>query len=289
MIIMWEIIKFIFGFDFEFMRWGPGVHLHIANKILENEEFEDNEFLKINREFFLYGSVSPDITLGKKYIKDIDKHCHKWETAKKILENSKNDREKSIALGYITHLASDVIAHNFYIPKGLMVSRGLKNFTHTAMEIKVDMIFYKETENLIRDILKGDFSKEDIFIKNNISKALLPFALNRKIFEISLRTSKSRNLYRAFNVFSSYENWIIENKKNITEYHEISYNLAVDILKNKENSIVMKYDPNGEIHINSAKNIKKEYIAMGIEGCNKSLYKIPEELKLLGSCKTKKN
>ncbi len=278
---MWKIIKFILGLDFEFMRWGPGVHLHIANKLLENEEFADSKIAKENRKYFLYGSVSPDITLGKKYIKEIDKHCHKWETAFNLLKNSSNDREKAVALGYATHLAADVIAHNFYVPKELLVSRGLKNFMHTVMEIKVDLIFYKDAENLIKEILENDFTKEDKFIKKNISKAFLPFALNRKIFEISLRTSKSRNLYRAFNIFSNHENWIIENKKMITEYHEISYNLALDILKRREESIVMKYDPNGEIYINSAKEMKKEYKAIGVEGYHKSLYKIPEELKLL--------
>lgn len=282
---MWEIIKFIFGFDFEFIRWGPGVHLHIANKILENEEFEDIEIAKKNREYFLYGSVSPDITLGKKYIKEIDKHCHKWETSQNIIKKSKNDREKALALGYMTHLAADVIAHNYYVPKELLINRGLKNFLHTVMEIKVDMIFYKDGEKLIKEILKIDFSEEDKFIKNNISKSVLPFVLNKKIFEISLRTSKSINLYRAFNIFSPYENYTIENKKTIIQYHEISYNLAADILKNREKSIVMKYDPNGEIHINSAKDMKKEYRAMGVEEYHKSLYRIPEELKLLGGGK----
>ena len=282
MIPMWEIIKFIFGFNIGFMKWGPGVHLHIANKLLENEKFEELEIVKENKTYFLYGSVSPDITLGKKYIKEIDKHCHKWETALNILNNSKNDREKAVALGYITHLAADVIAHNFYVPKELLISRGLKNFLHTVMEVKVDILFYKDAEELLREILKTDFSEEDKFIKKNISKSFLPFALNKKIFEISLKTSKSRNLYRAFSMFSKYENWILENKSGIMDYHEISYNLAVDILKNREKSIVLKYDPNGEIHINSAKEMKREYIAMGIEGYHKNFYRIPEELKILG-------
>ena len=216
---------------------------------------------------------------------NIQNYLFKVHILQNILKKSKDDREKSVALGYMTHLAADVIAHNFYVPKELLVSRGLKNFMHTVMEVKVDMIFYKEAGELIKNILSEDFSKEDKFIKENISKALLPFGINRKIFEISLRGSKSSKLYKAFNIFSDYENWIIENKKSIMEYHEISYRLAADILKNMENSTVLKYDPNGEIHINSAKEMKKEYKALGIDGYHKNLYKIPDELKGLGGGK----
>ena len=57
--------------------------------LLTNEKFEELEIVKENKSYFLYGSVSPDITLGKKYIKEIDNHCHKWETALNILNNSK--------------------------------------------------------------------------------------------------------------------------------------------------------------------------------------------------------
>ncbi len=274
------LFRMIFFFNRFVMYWGPGVHLHLANKVLEEDiDSEAKEIIRANRKHFLYGNVSPDITLGKKYIKDLEKHCHKWETAFKIFQNAKDDRQKALGYGYLTHLAADVIAHNHYIPRELLVGRGLRTFLHTVLEIKVDMTIYKETYDIIKEMLEEDFKEEDNFLKENISKAILPFGVNRKIFEYSLKSSKSKYMYRAFRIFGNYENWREENKKMLMKYHEVSYKLMLEILKNMENSEIIKYDPNGEKNINESKILKKNNKKLFKDKTVKeSFYEIPQDL-----------
>jgi len=274
-------LKAIFFYRKLQLNWGPGVHLHLANKLLSDEELQntDKEIIQNNRKHFLYGNVSPDITLGKKYIKELEKHCHKWDTAFRILKNAKNDEEKTLGYGYLTHLAADVIAHNYYIPRELLVGRGLRNFLHTVLEIKVDMTIYKETSSVIKELLQCDFKQEDAYLKKNISKALLPFGINRKIFEYSLKGSKSRYMYKAFRVFGNYENWMEENQNLLKKYHEISYKLMKDLLENMENSEVVKYDPNGEKNIMDSKAVKKSHKGFRKDKSLKEhFYKIPNNL-----------
>lgn len=279
MIIFNILKKIIFPFNV-IINWGPGVHLHLAGKVLEdNIKNEDFEIIKKNKEYFLYGNVSPDITLGKKYIKEIEKHCHKWETAFNILNKASNDKQKAMSYGYLTHLAADVIAHNYYIPKELLEGRGLRNFLHTVVEIKTDMSIYKDTYSLIKNILDKDYKEEDKFLKENISKAILPFGINRKIFEYSLKSSKSKYLYRAFNIFGKYERWIEENRNILVYYHEISYNLMVDILNNLDKSEILNYDPNGEHNLKLLKKLRKQYkIEKQSKNLKESLYNVPIEL-----------
>lgn len=279
MIIFNILKKIIFPFNV-IINWGPGVHLHLAGKVLEdNIKNEDFEIIKKNKEYFLYGNVSPDITLGKKYIKEIEKHCHKWETAFNILNKASNDKQKAMSYGYLTHLAADVIAHNYYIPKELLEGRGLRNFLHTVVEIKADMSIYKDTYSLIKNILDKDYKEEDKFLKENISKAILPFGINRKIFEYSLKSSKSKYLYRAFNIFGKYERWIEENRNILVYYHEISYNLMVDILNNLDKSEILNYDPNGEHNLKLLKKLRKQYkIEKQSKNLKESLYNVPIEL-----------
>jgi len=283
MIKMEYILRILFGTNSFFNCWGPGIHLHIADMLLEKCEgvIKNIEFLKKYRNYFLYGSVAPDITLGKKYIREIEKHCHSWNTGFAILNNSKNNEERAVAYGYLVHLASDIIAHNYYIPKEMLASRGLRGIVHTILELKADSILFKDTKELLEEVLSVDFSKENEFIKSNISKAVLPFGINRKIFEYSLKGSKNRYFHGAIKKVTSYEKWIIDKRKILEEYYETSYALAFDILKNETDSIALKYDPNGEIHLKNIVEIKKEIRNIEIDNIHMLFYRIPKELKIL--------
>lgn len=278
------IIRFIlFLFLKNIKNWGPGVHLHLSNQILNDvdmQKCDDYEILKENRDKFLYGSIASDITLGKKYIKDLEKHSHTWKTGFNILNNAKTKEEIALGYGYISHLASDVIAHNFYIPKKMLISHGLRNFLHLVLEIKVDMTLYDDTYDLIKTILNSDFTTEDKYIKPFISKAVLPFGINKKIFEYSLKTIKSKYFFRSFFTFTDYENWQLENRKLIKQYHDFSYKLIKDIIINKENSILTNYDPNGEHNLSKIKELKAIYAEDVKFGKSKDYYIVPDELKL---------
>jgi hypothetical protein len=267
-------------------NWGPGVHLHLGNMVLaderDNKRINEIEIIKRNRTKFLYGTIAPDITLGKKYIKDLEKHSHIWETGFNILKNAEKESEIAFALGYLSHLASDIIAHNFFLPKQLVVSRGLRGFAHTILELKIDMGIYRDTYDVIKKMAEDDFTDEDEFLKKQISEAILPFGVNRKIFDYSLRSVKSKYFYNILNLFTSHKKWKMENREMIREYHDLSFYMIMDVLIYKEKSIVTKYDPNGDHNFQILKELRKEYkiLSKEFEDVHKrNYYIIPGELR----------
>ncbi len=277
------ILKTIFFFVKFINYWGPGVHIHFGNMVLiENkDEIKDLAIIKRNKDVFLYGTVSPDITLGKKYIKELEKQCHKWEVGFNVIKNAKNDREKVLGYGYISHLAADVIAHNFYLPKELLAGRGFRNFAHTIIEMKSDMMLYHDTYESIKNMSVKDYKDENEYLKNMIAKSVLPFGMNLKIFKYSLKTVKSRGFYGAMKFFTKYSEWENIKKELIKEYHDISYKLVLDVLIKHEDSMILKYDPNGRYHLDSIKELKKTYKLKELKKNINEFYNIPEELKIL--------
>lgn len=272
----------IIWFDKLFKMWGPGVHLHICNLILNSRETNDEteRIIEKNKKNFFYGAVSPDITLGKKYIKEAEKHCHLWETGFKIVENAKNEKEYALGLGYIVHLAADVIAHNFFLPKQLLSGRGLRSFSHTLIEIKSDMMLYKETSDIFEYIISQDYSEEDEYLKELISPSYIPFGLNKRIFTYSLKSMKNKNLYNLSEFISGYTGWMEENREILKEYHALSYSAAIDVVNRGRDAEVTKYDPNGYHHFEALKELRKEYRALKIENYHENFYKVPDELKI---------
>ncbi|BDU50005.1 zinc dependent phospholipase C family protein [Haliovirga abyssi] len=277
---MRRLILSVLFFDKFLKFWGPGIHLHLGNKLLNSDkDFEGKDIIKNYKKEFLYGNIAPDITLGKKYIKDLEKHSHSWNVGFEILNKANSDKNKALAYGYLSHLASDIIAHNFFIPKNLLVSKGMRSFSHMILEIKSDMMLYKDTYELVYKMSKVNLKDEDLFLKSVISESFLPFKANRKIFEYSLKAMKSKYMYSGIRIFTNYENWIQENKKILEKYHKISYNLIENILEKKERSILLKYDPNGEKNIGILNELKKEYKLFKMKDYETNIFNIPEELR----------
>lgn len=45
------------------------------------------------------------------------RRAHRWDTLRRIAASPRNDEGRALALGYATHLVSDVVAHNEFVPE----------------------------------------------------------------------------------------------------------------------------------------------------------------------------
>ncbi|HDR47096.1 MAG TPA: hypothetical protein ENN94_05275, partial [Geoalkalibacter subterraneus] len=91
----------------EAYAWGIGIHLQLGSHILDNLQLLPaalRGLLAAHPHDFLYGCISADITLGKKFTHYLN-HCHSWRLGRKILAASVTDRQKACAHGYLAHLA----------------------------------------------------------------------------------------------------------------------------------------------------------------------------------------
>lgn len=106
----------------EAFAWGPGVHLHLGNFLLDNPDLLPKPLIDCvfcHSRAFLYGMLAADFFIGKGS-KPKPGHSHNWDVAHTLLERADSPRSRAYALGYVGHLAADVAAHNYFAP-GLML------------------------------------------------------------------------------------------------------------------------------------------------------------------------
>ncbi|MBN1142483.1 MAG: zinc dependent phospholipase C family protein, partial [Deltaproteobacteria bacterium] len=102
----------------ELWAWGMGVHLQVGSEILAGLELLPPSVEELLVRFpydFLYGCISADITLGKKFTHHLH-HCHSWRSGKKLLDAADSEPRKACAYGYLAHLGADTIGHSFFVP-----------------------------------------------------------------------------------------------------------------------------------------------------------------------------
>lgn len=183
----------------EAWAWGPGVHLAICNQLLHTPRILGPELaalLAAHPQAFLYGALSADIFVGKG-CRAKPGHSHNWETALDLLKSVASPEQHAYALGYATHLAADVLAHNFYVPTMLGTTPGSGKLSHVLLELQADrQVRWSggQAKGLFR---LPDMEAQDALLRRATQQAnKWPFLLKKQIYKGSVRISSRKELHK---------------------------------------------------------------------------------------------
>ena len=117
--------------------WGLVTHLYFAQSLLWAMPLLDPRLqaaIKKFPELVMAGACLPDLAI----ISHRFRHTHLWENAQQLMLSAKTEQETAIAIGYVSHLYVDVIAHNHFVPAH--EAKWFKNdiLTHITSEWAMD-------------------------------------------------------------------------------------------------------------------------------------------------------
>ncbi|MBI2341328.1 MAG: zinc dependent phospholipase C family protein [Deltaproteobacteria bacterium] len=228
------------------LAWGPGTHIEIALSLLEKIALMAPAVRAViagREEWFLYGSVAADIIVGKKYAGEYD-HCHNWRVGFNVLRSAKTDRERAAAYGYLAHLASDIIAHNYFIPFKIIKSYRAKVLSHTYWEMRFDMHVRNSVWDEMSKMIMHDFSPFDNLLKRTLKRALFSFGTSKKIFSGILALQRFRQFRRSFAAYSKKSKYGLD-IKDVKHYMRLAFDSALGILSDPKTASCIKCDPTG--------------------------------------------
>jgi hypothetical protein len=246
--------------------WGAGVHLGLGSYLLDNMYLLPSAIQTLLLAYphdFLYGCISADITVGKRFTHYLN-HCHAWGMGKKILQAAETDAQKSCAYGYLSHLAADTIAHSYFVPFKMVRTFNTVLLKHTYWEIRSESHVDPQIWKLAKQIASEDFRHNDAMMRNVLSNTIFSFKTNKRIFNSILLLSRLRHWQKMLLSLSSSSKWTLENDV-LEEYFDIAREASVSILCTMEASPFWNADPTGEKAIGVAKGIRKKMIKRWFE------------------------
>src|SRR5205807_98033 len=116
--------------------WTPGTHVYLGESVLANLHQLPGLVGDLLRAFpydFLYGNIAADTSIAKKYA-PVGRHCHAWHVGQEIFDLAPTDPLKAFGLGYLSHLAADSVAHNFFVPRQLLLTSVTTALGHSYWE-----------------------------------------------------------------------------------------------------------------------------------------------------------
>jgi hypothetical protein len=248
--------------------WGAGVHLSTGLRILAAPELLPQALQTLLTGYpldYLYGTIAADITLGKKHTHHLE-HCHNWRIGRKILERGKKHgpEAEACAYGYLSHLAADTIAHNYFVPYKLAMTYNTTLHNHAYWEIRADIGIKKETWTIAQDLARRDNSKLDKVLRGSISDTIFSFGTNKQIFNSMMLISRLQRWQKMIETIATHSRWPF-NQKEHNEYMALALEATLGILGD-EQSPYWNADPTGDRALTAAGLIRKNLKLLWLDG-----------------------
>lgn len=239
--------------------WGPATHVYLGSALLDSLHLvpEAVRALVAAHPFdFLYGNLAADISLAKKYVPE-GRHCHHWHIGEEIHDKAPNDRLKSMSLGYLCHLAADTIAHNWFVPRQLVLTSSTSGVGHSYWEARMDTHLDERYRRLARHVvMEHDHREADALFDQVLSHTLFTFRTNRRIFRGMIRFQDSERWQSVFGTMVSRSRWDLSDEA-VVGYLERSFDYIVDYLDRRGEAICAALDPIGDRHLAMSKQVRR--------------------------------
>lgn len=244
-------------FPVDSIAWGGGMHLQLGVSVLNNLSVLEPSLACILSTYphdFLYGCISADITVGKKFTHYM-LNCHRWQIGQSILKAAKDDRQRACGYGYLCHLAADVIAHNFYVPYKTMRSFATITMKHAYWEMRFETFVEKDVWKVAKDVCKTDQTENDRLMRSVLTPTLFSFRTNKKIFSSIMLLSRLEKWQKIMQTLSDKSRYQLA-ETDRDNYLRLAEETVLQFISNPAESSLLQSDPTGERALATADAIR---------------------------------
>lgn len=227
------------------LAWGPGVHLAASRFILSNLDLLPAALSALLSQFpqsFLYGSLSADFFIGKgSRIKP--GHSHNWESGLDLLDESQKPHLLAYAHGYLSHLAADVVAHNFYVPNLMARTPAPGPLTHIYVEVQADSRLTAGL-NLGCRFFRPLQRDADKTLLKTLRKNTFSFKCRKRLFKGTMALAKAKTWNRSLRLAQRMLP-LPDDQAYLQGMFELSLRSVLSVLSNPQGTVLLDFDPIG--------------------------------------------
>jgi len=239
--------------------WTPGTHIFLGEALLGALDQLPRAVADLLRAFpydFLYGSIAADTSIAKKYA-PVGRHCHSWSVGLEIYDRARDEPLKAFGLGYLAHLAADTVAHNFFVPRYLIIASRTTGLGHSYWESRFETHLGARVSRRAREVVLRDHGRSDEHLDQILSPTIFSTQTNRRIFRGMVYVTDTESWQRIFHLAAENSRWDLS-VPEVVRYMERSYDFVVDFLSRVDRSEPYALDPAGDDALQRAKEVRRE-------------------------------
>jgi hypothetical protein len=258
--------------------WTPGTHIFLAESVLANLEQLPPTVADLLRALpydYLYGNVAADTSIAKKYA-PVGRHCHSWHVGQEIYRSADTDALRAFGLGYLSHLAADTVAHNFFVPRQLVVTSRTIALGHSYWESRFETHLGDPYARTAMDIVRLDHSSADAHLDRILAPTIFSVRTSRRLFLGMVGVTETQSWQRAFRLIADKSRWDLTD--DIVEGHmSLAFQLVMETLSETPHSVAQRLDPSGESSLHLAKRMRIDVLRNRLPADTESLSERADE------------
>ena len=243
--------------------WTPATHIYLGESVLANLSALPATVADLLRAFpfdFLYGNIAADTSIAKKYA-PVGRHCHAWHVGREIFDLAHTDALRAFGLGYLSHLAADTIAHNFYVPRQLVLTSSTASLGHSYWESRFETHLGETYSKTAKDVILRDHSDSDTHLDGILSPTLFSVHTSRRLFRGMVHLTESQSWQWAFQVLSERSRWDLPTT-DVERHMAVAFDYVMEAMAEKQ-AAAHRLDPSGEQALGLAKQMRRRALQEG--------------------------
>jgi hypothetical protein len=251
----------ILAFPSDAQAWGPLAHLNFSAQALQALGTVQPSVRQILQDFgneFLYGSLAADIVVGKNMARYLY-HCHNWRVGFNVFKHAKAGAEQAFALGFLSHLAADTVAHNYYVPFKTVASYHKRNTRHAYWELRYDQVMDRSLSLVAREVTSRAYRNHDVYLERMLhGSSVIPFGVSKQLFRSLLATARLGRFHHVSRLALARERNLVLEADLVVETDQLALEAIVGTLTEGERSRAARCDATGARNIRVAQDLRKQ-------------------------------
>lgn len=241
--------------------WTPATHIFLGESVLANLGQLPDVVAGLLRAFpydFLYGNIAADTSMAKKYA-PVGRHCHSWHVGQEIYDEAETDALRSFGLGYLSHLAADVVAHNFFVPRQLVVTSRTIALGHSYWESRFETQLGPEYAKTAMDVIRLGHEHADAHLDEIIAPTIFSVRTNRRLFRGMVGVTETMSWQRIVRMADKKSRWDILSE-DMEKYMGSAFQYVMELLSGDADPAPRRLDPAGEASLRLAKKMRLKVV-----------------------------
>jgi hypothetical protein len=257
--------------------WTPGTHIFLGESVLANLAQLPAAVAALLRAFpydFLYGNIAADTSIAKKYA-PVGRHCHAWHVGQEIYDLADSEALQAFGLGYLSHLAADTVAHNFFVPHQLVVTSRTIALGHSYWESRFETHLGEHYARTAMDVVRLDHRLADAHLDRILSPTIFSVRTSRRLFRGMVGIVETQSWQRTFRALAQQSRWDLGDSE-VERNMAVAFELVMEVL-GEQAGLARRLDPSGESSLRLAKRMRIDVLRARLAPDAASLSHVADE------------
>lgn len=257
--------------------WTPGTHVFLGETVLANLWQLPQAVAELLRAFpydFLYGNIAADTSIAKKYA-PVGRHCHAWHVGQEIFERAESEALRAFGYGYLCHLAADAVAHNFFVPRQLVITSRTLALGHSYWESRFETHLGEHYARTAMEVVRLDHRPANAHLDRILAPTIFSVRTNRRLFRGMVGLTETQSWQRTFRTLAQTSRWDLLDDQ-VERHMGMAFQLIMEVLSGQDGR-ARRLDPAGESSLQLAKKMRIDVLRARLAADVASLERVADD------------